>query len=46
MAFAQIKAHLRKAAERTVSGLWDRIGEVLDLVRPQHAQSDFAGSRI
>ena len=41
-AISQIKAHLRKAAERTVGGLWDRIGEVVDLVTPQHARNYFA----
>jgi transposase len=29
MAFAKLKALLRKAAERTVAGLWDKIGELL-----------------
>ena len=29
MAFSKLKALLRKAGERAVSGLWDRIGEVL-----------------
>ena len=29
MAFAKIKALLRKAAERTIDGLWDKIGEIL-----------------
>ena len=29
MAFSKLKALLRKAGERTVSSLWDRIGEVL-----------------
>jgi transposase len=29
MAFSKLKALLRKAAERTVSGLWDRIGELI-----------------
>jgi transposase len=43
-AFSQIKAHLRKAAERTVGGLWDRIGEVIDLVTPQHARNYFAAA--
>jgi len=41
-AIAQIKAHLGKAAKRTVDGLWDRIGEVVDLVTPQHARNYFA----
>ena len=30
-AFAKLKAFLRKAAERTVSGLWDLIGKLVDL---------------
>jgi transposase len=29
-AFSKLKAHLRKAAERTIPALWDRIGTVLD----------------
>lgn len=41
-AFSQIKAHLRKAGERTIAALWDRIGEVVDLVTPQHARNYFA----
>lgn len=41
-AISQIKAHLRKAAERTVDGLWDRIGDVLSLVTPHHARNYFA----
>ncbi|MEM7696248.1 MAG: IS630 family transposase, partial [Pseudomonadota bacterium] len=32
---------LRKAAERTVAGLWHRIGEVLDLITPTEARSYF-----
>ena len=30
LAFAKLKTLLRKAAERTVGALWDRIGQVLD----------------
>lgn len=30
MAFAKLKAHLRKAAARTRDSLWDAIGQVLD----------------
>ena len=41
MAFAKIKALLRKAAERTVDDLWDRIGAVLDLVTPDEARAYF-----
>jgi transposase len=29
MAFSKLKALLRKAAERTVDRLWDRIGELI-----------------
>lgn len=40
-AISQIKSHLKKAAERTVDGLWDRIGDVVDLVTPQNARAYF-----
>ena len=40
-AFSKLKAHLRKAAERTVSGLWDRIGKLIDLVQPNEARNYF-----
>jgi transposase len=33
-AFAKLKALLRKAAERTVGGLWNAIGKLLDLFPP------------
>jgi transposase len=33
-AFAKLKALLRKAAERTVEGLWTKIGQLLDLFPP------------
>ena len=33
-AFAKLKAHLRKAAERTVDGLWDAIGRIIDTFTP------------
>lgn len=41
MAFAKIKALLRKAAERTVTNLWERIGEIIDLVTPDEARAYF-----
>ena len=44
MAFAKIKALLRKAAERTVAGLWDRIGDIIDLVTPHEARNYFAAA--
>ena len=34
MAFAKLKALLRKAAERTVDGLWNKTGELLELFSP------------
>ena len=30
-AFSKLKAHLRKAAERTIHGLWNAISRTLDL---------------
>jgi transposase len=33
-AFAKLKALLRKAAERTVDGLWNAIGKLLDRFAP------------
>lgn len=41
-AFSKLKALLRKAAERTVSGLWDRIGKIVRLIDPKEAQNYFA----
>jgi transposase len=43
-AFAKLKAHLRKAAERTVDGLWSAIGRCLDLFKPTECQNYFAAS--
>lgn len=40
-AFSKLKALLRKAAERTVTGLWDRIGKLIDLVEPKEARNFF-----
>jgi len=41
MAFSQLKAHLRKAAERTIPALWDRIGICLDEITPEACQNYF-----
>lgn len=41
-AFSQLKAHLRKAAERTQEGLWTKIGALLPVVTPTHAANYFA----
>jgi len=40
-AFSKLKAHLRKAAERTIHGLWDAIGRILDLYTPAECASYF-----
>ncbi len=42
MAFSQLKAHLRKASERTIPALWDRIGQCLDEITPQICANYFA----
>lgn len=43
-AFSQLKAHLRKAAERTQEGLWAKIGALLPSVTPRHATNYFAAA--
>lgn len=40
-AFSKLKAHLRKAAERTVDGLWNAIGRVIDLFTPAECTNYF-----
>lgn len=42
MAFAKLKAFLRKAAERTIEGLWERIGDLIDIFTPQECANYFA----
>ena len=41
-AFAKLKAHLRKAAERSVEGLWGAIGRIVDLYAPEECANYFA----
>jgi transposase len=41
-AFSKLKAHLRKAAERTIHGLWNAIGRILDLYTPQECANYFS----
>jgi len=43
-AFAKLKALLRKAAERTVDGLWDAIGRLLDAFTPAECANYFAAA--
>ena len=40
-AFAKIKTHLRKAAERSIPALWDRIGSIIDTVPAAECQNFF-----
>jgi transposase len=41
LVFPKLKGHLRKAAERTVGDLWDRIGKALDAFTPQECANYF-----
>ena len=43
-AFAKLKALLRKAAERTIAGLWATIGRLIDLFAPQEGANYFAAA--
>ena len=43
-AFAKLKALLRKAAERTVEGLWTAIGRFIDLFTPAECANYFASA--
>lgn len=38
-AFAKLKANLRKAAERTLGGLWDAIGRIIDTYTPTESSN-------
>lgn len=41
-AFSRLKAMLRKASERTVSGLWDFIGKLVDIFQPDECANYFS----
>ncbi len=43
-AFSKLKAHLRKAAERTVDGLWNMIGALLPTFTPKQCANFFAAA--
>ncbi len=43
-AFSKLKALLRKAAERTVGGLWNAIGRFLDCFTPSECANYFAAA--
>jgi transposase len=44
-AFSRLKAMLRKAGERTVSGLWDLIGKLVDIFQPTECANYFSSCR-
>jgi transposase len=41
-AFARLKAMPRKAGERTVTGLWDLIGKLVDIFQPDECANYFS----
>jgi transposase len=43
-AFAKLKAMLRKAAARTIEGLWDTIGRIVDTFTPGECANYFAAA--
>lgn len=43
-AFSKLKALLRKAAERSVDALWNRIGALLEAFTPQECANFFAAA--
>jgi transposase len=44
MAFAKLKALLRKAAERSAAGLWAAIGRIIDLIPPAECANYFSAA--
>jgi len=44
MAFAKLKALLRKAAERTLEGLWNAIGRIVDVFTPDECANYFSAA--
>lgn len=42
MAFAKLKAHLRKTAERSMPDLWDKIGSILHTFSAAECQNFFS----
>ena len=43
-AFAKLKAHLRKAAERSVDGLWAALARIADLITPNECANFFSNA--
>lgn len=44
MAFAKMKALLRKAAKRTIDALWTQIGEIVVLFKPAECANYFTAA--
>jgi transposase len=44
MAFAKLKALLRKAAERTLDGLWNAVGQAIEAFSPKDCANFFAAA--
>jgi len=44
MAFAKLKAHLRKAAARTLEALIEAIGDICNLYQPAECRNYFRGA--
>jgi transposase len=44
MAFAKLKAMLRKAAARTVTDLWQAVADTLDAFTPAECQNYFVAA--
>ncbi len=42
MAFAKLKSPIRAKAERSVSTLWNTVGDITGLFEPQECANDFA----
>ncbi len=42
--FAKLKAHLRKAGERSIPALWHRIGTILQTITPQECHYYFTNA--
>src|SRR5829696_6697137 len=42
--FSKLKAHLRKAQERSIDALWQRIGKLLDLFQPGECANFFVNA--
>jgi transposase len=43
-AFSKIKAHLRKAAQRTIGGLWNAIADIIPKITPDECRNYFVNA--